>query len=311
MSDLSAATELCRLLGDRTRLRLLALVAHESLSVAELVRVTELAQSRVSTHLGKLREAGLVRVRGAGNSTFYDLGEMPPLAAEAWKLLRRSTRDPLLDQDRVRAAEIVSEREKDGSWADSVAGRMARHYSPGRTWESFARGAIGLVELGHVLDVASGDAAMAELLSPRVQSLTCLDRSPRVTRAGARRLAHIENVRFVRGDMNALPFADESFDAALLMSALCYGQEAPRVLREIARVIAPGGKLVAVTLEAHQHATTVSGYGHVQHGFDPKELEGVLLAAGFEVHLCAPTQREKRAPHFSVLTVHASKGLAL
>ncbi len=52
MPDLSAATELLRLLGDPTRVRLLALLAREELTVAEITDVTQLAQSRVSTHLG-------------------------------------------------------------------------------------------------------------------------------------------------------------------------------------------------------------------------------------------------------------------
>ncbi|MHC4732038.1 MAG: ArsR/SmtB family transcription factor, partial [Planctomycetota bacterium] len=71
MTTLAAATDLMRLLGDPTRVRLLSLLAKEELTVAELTQVTRLTQSRVSTHLGKLREAGLVRDRRAGTSSYY------------------------------------------------------------------------------------------------------------------------------------------------------------------------------------------------------------------------------------------------
>ena len=73
MLDLSATTDLCKLLGDPTRLRLLRLLAREELTVAELVQVTQLPQPRVSTHLGRLREASLVRDRRDGGSSHYRL----------------------------------------------------------------------------------------------------------------------------------------------------------------------------------------------------------------------------------------------
>ncbi len=300
--NLEATTELCRALADPTRIRLLRLLTAERLSVAELVEVTRLGQSRVSTHLGKLREAGLVRARKLGRGTCYESTELPaPVAA-----LCEAADDPLLAQDLQRAAEVVQARETE-RWADSVAGRMGRHYSPGRTWESFARGAVGLVRLGRVLDVASGDGALAELLSPRVEAVTCVDRSQAVTDAGRSRLAHLGNVRFVRADMHALPLADASHDAGLLMSALCHAGDPSRVLREVARVLRPGAPLVVVSLAAHDHRDAVARYDHLQLGFEPAALRGMLVDAGFDVRACAPTQRERRAPHFEVITAHATR----
>ena len=72
---LTDAVDLLQLIGEPTRVRLLALLAMEELTVAEIVAVTQLAQSSVSTHLGKLREAALVRDRRSGPSTFYSLSE--------------------------------------------------------------------------------------------------------------------------------------------------------------------------------------------------------------------------------------------
>ena len=69
--DLASASSVLRLLADPTRVRLLALLEHEELTVAELAAVLHLAQPRVSTHLAKLKEAGLVRDRRAGVSAYY------------------------------------------------------------------------------------------------------------------------------------------------------------------------------------------------------------------------------------------------
>lgn len=305
---LDTTTELCRLLGDSTRLRLLAILAHEELTVAEITQATQLAQSRVSTHLGKLREAGLVRDRRAGNSSYYVLNEagMPEMATALWGILRQRTDDPLLAQDRARVEELIVARDG-GTWADSVAGNMARHYSPGRTWEATARGLLGLADVGRVLDVASGDGAIAELLSIRAPSITCLDHSARVVRAGARRLGHLRHVHFARGDMMSLPFEHGAFDDVLLMNALTLVHRPDRVISEAVRVLAPGGRLVGVTLRSHDHRDAVAAYNHVHMGFEPTSLAAMIREAGLHVEICEVRSRETRPPYFEVITFHARR----
>lgn len=300
--DLRSSVDLSRLFADPTRLRLLALLAREELAVAELTAATGLAQSRVSTHLRKLREAGLLGLRKVGTSTIYalDADGMGEPAREFWGLLAGTVRDALLDEDRLR---LAGHRSRSGrSWADSVAGRMERRYSPGRTWESATRALLGLADLGDVLDVASGDGALAELLAPRARSVTCLDWSPTVTAAGRRRSP---SLRFHRGDMAALPFAADSFDQVLLVNSLSYAAHPERVVNEAARVLRPGGRLIATTLQAHGHDSVAREYNHVQLGFEPEALARMFSDAGLIVELCRVTSRERRPPHFRVLTVHA------
>jgi ArsR family transcriptional regulator len=82
---------------------------------------------------------------------------------------------------------------------------MERHYSPGRTWEATARAFLGLVQLGDVLDGGSGDGTIAQLLAPRARSITCLDRSPRVLAAARARLARVSTVRYLLGELEAIP----------------------------------------------------------------------------------------------------------
>src|ERR1044071_5825535 len=62
-----------RALADATRLRIIALLEKEELSVNELQQVTRMGQSRISTHLGLLQESGLVQSRREGKRTFYKL----------------------------------------------------------------------------------------------------------------------------------------------------------------------------------------------------------------------------------------------
>ena len=69
--DLTAWSSRLRVLSDPTRVRLLALLEREELTVAELSAITRLAQPRVSTHLARLKEAGLAADRRAGVSAYY------------------------------------------------------------------------------------------------------------------------------------------------------------------------------------------------------------------------------------------------
>jgi len=309
MGSLGNTIDLLHLFGDATRVRLVALLARHDLTVAELTTILDLAQSRVSTHLGRLREAGIVRDRRQGASTVYALNgdAMPPEARTLWMLLEREVDDAVLASDAARAEALVHAREREAAWPDAIAGQMERHYSPGRTWEAAARGFLGLVRLGDVLDGGSGDGAIAQLLAPRARSVTCLDRRRRVLEAARERLRHLANVRCLLGDLEAMPLAGARFDQVLLFHVLASARAPGRALREVARVLRPGGALALVTLASHRHAEQTAPYGHVHPGFAPAELRALLGATGLAVEFCDITSRERRAPHFEVLTAFAHR----
>ena len=99
--DLDAWSACLRVLSDPTRVRLLALLERDELTVAELAAITRLAQPRVSTHLAKLKEHGLVRDRRAGVSAYYRFAEDDMDAAQRalWKALSDGADDALLPKD--------------------------------------------------------------------------------------------------------------------------------------------------------------------------------------------------------------------
>ncbi len=307
--DLQHASKHFKLLADSTRLRLLMLLDREELSVAELSAITQLAQPRVSTHLAKLKAAGLVSDRRAGVFMYYRMtGSIADQSLAAlWDLLRSNTSDPLIQRDIERVSKALTARHGNSNWADSVAGDMERHYSPGRTWEATTRAVVQLLELGDVLDVASGDGVLAELLAPRSRSITCLDISQKVVDAGKQRLAGFANVSFELGDMHQLPIADATVDTVLLMHALTYTKTPQTVFSEAARVLRPGGRLLAVTLQKHQHKNSVAAYDHLNLGFTESRLRKLCHNAGLEAINIQLSAIEKRTPNFEVLTLLASK----
>jgi ArsR family transcriptional regulator len=306
--DLAATSALLRLLSDPTRVRLLALLEREELTVAELSAVLRLAQPRVSTHLAKLKEADLVRDRRAGVSSYYRYnGELDAREGALLRALKDNVDDALLRDDERRLPGVLAKRARAEGWADSVAGDMERHYSPGRTWETLARGMTQLVETGDVLDVASGDGVLAELLAPRARSIVCVDASQRVVDAARLRLKGFANVEVRVGDMHALDFPAAQFDLVLLMHALTYSERPAAVVAEAARVLRKGGRLLAATLGRHAHRTAVEPFEHRNLGFGVDELGEFARAAGLEVVTCGRLTRERRPPHFEVMSLLARK----
>ena len=306
--DLASASSVLRLLADPTRVRLLALLEHEELTVAELAAVLHLAQPRVSTHLAKLKEAGLVRDRRAGVSAYYRANsEGEEAQRKLLDSLRQSIDDALLREDSARLPGVLAQRASTEGWADTVAGDMERHYSPGRTWETLARSLLQLLETGDVLDIASGDGITAELLAPHARSITCVDSSERVVDAAAKRLRAFTNVQVIPGDMQALELGEQRFDLVLMLHALTYAENPAKAVAEASRVLRPGGRLLAVTLGQHDHRTAVEPFDHRNLGFSGDQLRELASSAGLDVISCHQISRERKAPHFEVISLLARK----
>lgn len=307
--DLEGWSSRLKVFADATRVRLLALLEGEELTVAELSAITQLAQPRVSTHLAKLKEAGIVRDRRAGVSAYYrfDHAALDPAQRALWQSISTGSDDPLLRQDAERVPAVLAMRAADQNWADSVAGDMERHYSPGRTWEALARTALPLLAPGDVLDIASGDGVLAELLAPHAHRYVCVDTSTRVVAAAGERLRRHANVEVREGDMHALPFKDASFDLVVLMHALTYSVKPAQAVAEAARVLRKGGRLLLSSLARHEHRSVVEAYGHVNLGFSEKDLRKFAEKAGLVIASAETVTRERRPPHFEVISLLGSK----
>jgi SAM-dependent methyltransferase len=303
---LSHYADALNLLGDENRLRLCALLGDRELCVNDLVRVTGIAQSRVSTHLGRLREAGIVRDRRQGTQCFYALatdavpGTVKALLEEASK-----SADPTLAADQRRLLEFEEERR--GGLPESVTDDFERDYSPGRTWKSLALGMAAFLQLGDVLDVGSGDGAAAHALAPHCRSLTCIDTSARMIEAANERLGKFAHARAEVADVHQMPFRAASFDAVLVFHTLTYAEHPAQALAECARVLRPGGRLVLLCLDRHEQYEVTARYGERHPGFSPKDLRRLVGKTGLDVQTSEVACREAKKPHLQVVLTIADK----
>lgn len=297
--------ETLNLLGDESRIRLCALLRERELCVTDLVRVTGISQSRVSTHLGRLREAGFVRDRRQGQQSFYGLAldSLPETARAVLDEAVRSS-DPTLDGDQRRLAELEAERR---GGAPEFADEIERYYSPGRTWQSLSVGLAALLELGDVLDVGSGDGAAASALAPYCRTLTCVDTSARMIEAARERLLKLKHASARVADVHELPFASGAFDAVLMFHTLTYAERPAQALAECARVLRTGGRLVLLCLDEHRQPEVTAPYGERHPGFSPARVKELLARTGLSVRTAEIACRESKKPHLQVVLAIAEK----
>jgi ArsR family transcriptional regulator len=141
----------------------------------------------------------------------------------------------------------------------------------------------------------------------RSQVTVSLDSSKRVVSAASEHLRQYRNVEVREADMHALPFDPRSFDLVVLMHALTYAAKPAQAVAEAARVLRPGGRLLLSSLARHEHRSVVEAYGHANLGFSEKELRRFAEKAGLTLQTAETVTREKRPPHFEVISLIAKK----
>jgi SAM-dependent methyltransferase len=302
-------------LADLTRLRLLHLLERHELGVAELCDVLQMPQSTVSRHLKVLGDQRWVRVRREGTNHLYRtiLDELDPAARKLWLLAREQTDGwPALRQDELRLERRLAERRDDsraffaGAAAEWDRLRLELY---GAGVDSAAL--LALLPSEYVVaDLGCGTGAMAAKLARAVRQVIGVDNSPAMLKAAGRRVGGLANVDLRRGELSALPIDDAACDAATLILALTYVPDPPATLREAARVLKPGGKLVAIDLLPHDKDDFRRRMGQQSLGLEPRELEQTLAACGFASPTVRPLPPEPLAkgPALFVATATRSGG---
>lgn len=276
-------------IGESTRLRLLRLLARQELNVQELVAILEMRQPSVSRHLGVLREAGWAVQRREGTYSWYR-ATAPAGVPDGADLQRTVT--VIADQvaeaadDDRRLASVLAEREL--RRRELFAG-LADHWDRVRSRfehpDLHAGMVAALVPPGlRVIDVGTGTGALLPVLARAAERVVAVDQSQALLdRARSRcRDAGCANVSFQRADVRALPFPDGAFAAAYASMVLHHVDDPGQALRELARVTAPGGRVVVVDFTSHDLQWMRDELAHRWLGFTPEELAAWAADAGLE-----------------------------
>jgi ubiquinone/menaquinone biosynthesis C-methylase UbiE len=136
---------------------------------------------------------------------------------------------------------------------------------------------------GHVLELGAGTGANLDHLGPRIDQLTALEPSPamaaRLRSHAARTSDH--DIEVLEAPAEALPIATDSVDTVVATLVLCTVADTRQALREIRRVLRPGGALVLL-----EHVRGEGATERLQRALDP-----VWHVVGRGCHLTRDTRR--------------------
>ena len=302
-----------KVLSDPTRLRLLALLLKEELAVTELQEILGMGQSRISSQLGLLRQAGFVSDRRDGKKAFYSLrADLSPKLLAVLRAACESVADlPESTEDRGNLDRTLQKRRQHSEqYFNLIAGRLGKGYCPGRSWEALGHLALRLVPAITVADLGAGEGLVSQLLARRAERVWCIDNSPKMVEVGTElaKKNGLANLAYKLGDIEQVPLPDKSVDLAILSQALHHATHPQTAVNEACRILKPGGQLLVLDLKDHDFEKARELYGDLWLGFKESILHGFLKAAGFTKVEVTAVAREANEPHFETLLASGVKG---
>jgi ubiquinone/menaquinone biosynthesis C-methylase UbiE len=309
---MSSTLKALRALSDSTRLRIMALLERDELSVNELQEITRMGQSRISTHLRLLQDAALLHSRREGKRTFYKLSEQADKSMrEIIALAIKGAKElPEHASDEVNLKRILARRkQKEQVYFNQVAGRFDRSYGPGRSWQAFGHLLLRILPPLTVADLGSGEGLLSELLARRCKKVIAVDNSERMVEFGARKARKngLKNLEFRLGNLQNPPIEPNSVDLVILSQALHHAENPDETIKATHQLLVPGGQLLILDLARHKFERAHELYGDRWLGFAESDLQRWLEAAGFKKIEISVVAREEQPPHFETVLAAAQK----
>src|SRR6266850_419759 len=309
---MSSTLKSLRAMSDPTRLRIVALLEKDELSVNELQEITRLGQSRISTHLGLLSDCDLVRARREGKRTFYKLNpHADAVAGEFIQLAIRGAKElPEHGGDVINLKRVLNRRREQAQvFFNQVAGRFDRVYGPGRSWQAFGQLLLRMLPPLTVADLGAGEGLLSELLARRCKRVIAVDNSEKIVAFGAAKAKKngLKNLEFRLGDLQNPPIDPASVDLVVLSQALHHADDPEAALASAGKLLKPHGQILLLDLLKHNFEKARELYGDRWLGFAESDLHRWLEAAGFKKIEISIVAAEEQPPHFQTILAGGEK----
>ncbi|MCP4591119.1 MAG: metalloregulator ArsR/SmtB family transcription factor [bacterium] len=274
--------------AEGTRRRILQVLLQHELSVGELVTVLGHPQSTVSRHLGILRSAELISDHRNGAAVHYAMssatvgGDNEALGTQVVRWLEKERLPEVLLK---RLEEVLECRHAEAvDFFEGVGGRWDQM----RT-DCFGSGfhleALAALLPGEwsVADIGCGTGYLLGPLAAVFAKVVAVEPVAALLRAARERpeLAGVGHVEFRSGDLRNLPLSDGEVDLAIAMLVLHHVPDPAGALREVSRVVKPGGRVLVVEQQPHRSEAFRELMQDRWWGFEPADLAEQLGAVGF------------------------------
>ncbi len=168
------------------------------------------------------------------------------------------------------------------TYFDQVAGRWDALRS-GYLREAVREAAIAKAYLHPkmlVADIGAGTGFLSAGLAPLVEKVHLLDDSAAILDVARQNLAQFNNVEFHIADGLSLPLPDASLDAVFANMYLHHCPDPLAAIREMVRILRPGGRLVITDMDAHRHEWMKAEMADVWLGFERHQMRAWFEEAG-------------------------------
>jgi ubiquinone/menaquinone biosynthesis C-methylase UbiE/DNA-binding transcriptional ArsR family regulator len=285
MDDLLAALKAA---AEPTRLRLLALLEYNELTVSELTQILGQSQPRVSRHLKLMAEAGLVERFSEGTWAFYRAADQA-----LGRALTRCIVDLIAEEDPVLARDLERLDQVKAARAETAAAYFSGNaaiwdtirslYMPEAEVEKAVLELLGDEPIGKLLDIGTGTGRMLSIFAPQIGRGLGVDMNREMLAVARANLAQgqIQNCQVRQADMYNLGLPAADFDVAVIHQVLHFAEDPAAAVQEAARVLHPDGRLLVVDFAPHQLEYLRTEHAHRRLGFSDDEVAGLCRAAGF------------------------------
>jgi len=290
---LDLTVNLLKAAGEHTRLRLLALLSRNDLTVTDLIDILGQSQPRISRHLRLLSEAGLLERYQEGAWAYFRCTEDGAPAEFIASLMgHMNEHDPQLARDLQRLETVRARRSaKAGEYfaANAAEWKEMRslHVDDAKVEAAILK-LVGEKKFQAHLDLGTGTGRILELLSDLAAKSVGVDASREMLAIARANLeaADLGRVQVRQGDILNLPTPESAFDLVTLHQVLHYLDDPQQAIREAAKALRPGGRLLIVDFAPHELEFLRDKHAHLRLGFPTEQVTGWLEGAGLEVNDC-------------------------
>lgn len=276
--------------AESSRLRILALLSRGDLTVSDLTDILNQSQPRVSRHLKLLLEAGLIGRYQEGSWAFFRLSDADAAREFVNGIVSRiNDSDPQIARDLERLASVKRRRQERAAEyfsANAASWDEIRSlHVPDGAVEAALKKLVGRRPFQAMLDLGTGTGRLLELFSPLYRRGVGIDMSREmlaVARANLDR-AGVANAQVRHGDIYAPPVERDAFDLVTIHQVLHYLDDPQQAVREAAKLLRPGGRLVIVDFAPHGLEFLRDEHAHQRLGFSDRQIAEWFEEAGLDL----------------------------
>lgn len=275
-------TELMKAVADETRLRIIRLLKQYPLNVGELTEILGLAQSGVSRHLGQLKKAGLIREKREGMCNYYYPVKAKESEGEIAAFTSYMDSRLCLSDDHEDQAKLMGVIRKRDSGSTGLNERLLE---PGQSWRIWSKTLALLIPECTVADFGCGDGILSVEMARFASQVFSVDNNPRAIARTEQLIARsgVTNISLLEESLEKTSIPSESIDIVFFSQSLHHLIDPVNGLKEAARILNRGGKVLIMELAEHKEEWVRTKMGHLHQGFSMSALQSFVKKAGFEL----------------------------